>query len=97
LILRRRWFWKLVAIYMVILIVPLAIAWIIISLPPLYMWVFLICIVVFWLLFRGYRDKVARKQEKEELRTNMRLCSIAFCFLFGKTIEKSTETIFRKD
>ncbi len=51
---------------MALLVVPLAIAWVLISMPPLFMWIFLVCLIVFWLVFRGYRDKVVRKQEKGE-------------------------------
>lgn len=65
-LLRERWFWKLIIICMIILIVPMAVAWIIISMPPIMMYASIGFVLVLWCAVRGYRDWLSKKRGKSE-------------------------------
>ncbi|RLB04415.1 MAG: hypothetical protein DRG83_04810 [Deltaproteobacteria bacterium] len=66
LVLKERWFWKLVVIYLILFVVPITVAWVIISMPPIIMWISFAVIIVAWLAFRGHRGKVAKDKILEE-------------------------------
>jgi membrane protein YdbS with pleckstrin-like domain len=64
-ILKERWFWMLAVGLMAAIILPLLIAWFVVSLRPELMVVALVAILVVWLIFRSYRNWSANADEKE--------------------------------
>jgi len=51
---------------MIILIVPMAVAWIIISMPPIVMYACIGFVLVLWCVVTGYRDWLSKKRGKSE-------------------------------
>lgn len=65
-VVKERWFWKLVAIFMAILLVPLVGAWLIMSMPPVIMYVSVVALLVLFCVVRGWRDWSAKKAEDSD-------------------------------
>ena len=67
LLIKERWFWKLVVFFLILLIVPAILAWIIITAPPLIMWSSVLGLFIVWWLFRGYRDHIRKDRKNKNL------------------------------
>jgi len=64
-ILKERWFWVVFAVYLVLLTVPILVAFLLISLPPVFIVVVLIVLIVIWIIVRGYRKRACQGKEGE--------------------------------
>lgn len=58
--LRERWFWLLFGFLLLLFILPFLIIYIIISLPPWIVILFIIAVVLVWACVKGYRDYVSK-------------------------------------
>ena len=64
-----RWFWITVISVLLVLVVPLAVVWLILQVPPEIRIVATISIIVMWSVVSGYKDWIVSKRKEEEKRT----------------------------
>jgi len=65
-VLKQKWFWVLAFCLMAVLILPLLIAWIIVSLRPDLMIMAVIAIFVLWWIVRCYKGYSVKKEENRK-------------------------------
>jgi hypothetical protein len=59
--LRQKWFWVLFGFFVVLLVLPFLVAYVLISLPPWLLMLALIVIILLWAVVKGYRDYVSKR------------------------------------
>jgi len=61
-----RWFWITILSVVLVLVVPLAVIWLILQVPPEIRVVATISIIVIWSVVSGYKDWIVSKRKEQE-------------------------------
>lgn len=65
-VLREEWYWIIVVAIILVFVLPLAIVWLILNLPPAARMIATIVIIVVWGVVAGYKDWLISKRKEEE-------------------------------
>jgi hypothetical protein len=66
-VIKEEWFWIIAVSAILILVLPLAIVWFILKLPPELAFIVTILLIIGWGVAAGYKDwLVARRREEEK-------------------------------